>query len=187
VTVVILEGVNGVGKTSQARLLAEELGVKMYRPFRENPDSHFDAAEIENFHDLGIPVNTYVEDCCLADTLVQLGISCVLDRSMPSAIAYAQIDGCEGITPTFAHLDWWQNKLGQHPEGVLVVQMQASLGTIQERLGNNAPVARRAEKLIAAYGKVFQRIQLPKMVINTDICSPRQILMKIKRKLEDDA
>lgn len=181
--VVILEGVNGVGKSTYARALEAELGWPMYRPFRRDPDNHWTGIELDNLRQLQIPVNTFVEDACAADALVQLKASAIMDRSMPSALVYAKVEG-QPNAPTLDHLLWWQETLRGHAGGVLLVQLEAPLEAIQERIGGRAPTAERCKALTSAYSKVFQRIRLPKMRINTARISVERGIKMIKGAFE---
>ena len=110
--IVILEGCNGVGKSAYAEALADYLGAPVLRPFRPSPDYHWNGErplEVA-LKRLGVPVNTHVDDLYIADILGQLGQltprDVILDRSVPSAIAYGSAKGIDG--PLF---DYWQNQL----------------------------------------------------------------------------
>lgn len=88
-TVVVLEGPNGSGKTHVASLLNSHIpGSIVYRPFRASP-----LDEYERLRRAGIPANTHIDDFYAADairTLVQNGTTVILDRSLPSGLAYAR-------------------------------------------------------------------------------------------------
>lgn len=85
-TIVVMEGPMGSGKSTLAQALAGARGWPIYRAFRRATGDHSPGADPR----LGdVPVNTYIEDICAADTFAQLrppGV--VMDRSLPSALAY---------------------------------------------------------------------------------------------------
>lgn len=184
--IVVLEGPNGVGKTTYARVLSDLLEIPMLRPLRQDPDNHWDGAEREALHGLHVPVNTFVDDVYAADFLVQTNQGAVLDRSMPSALVYSQVIGGEGYpAPTLAHLDWWQSRLEHHAGKVLVVFMESTLDVIQERVGSRAPTTSNFNALSRAFGKVFKHVMLPKMVITTSKHPVAQGVDMVVRKLMD--
>jgi len=185
--IVILEGPNGVGKSSHAALLAEKLGVSMFRPLREDPNDHWQGNERARLWDMGVPANTFVDDIYAADFLVQMGSGAILDRSMPSAFVYWQAEEHETPEPTMFHLDWWQWKLEKHSGPVLVVFMEANYGVVKDRIGERAPDAKTFGRLGSAFSRVFQRIKLPKMVLDTTRYSLNQGVGRIWTRLLEDA
>jgi len=92
----ILEGCNGVGKSHHAAAWAKWTNGPVIRPFRPTADVHFNGTTAleQELVSLGVPVNSYVDDLYAADMLGSFnsffpgGVTAVLDRSMPSAIAY---------------------------------------------------------------------------------------------------
>jgi hypothetical protein len=93
---VILEGANGVGKTTLARRLVE-CGYTRFKPFRpgsgpSGDKGHWDDPSgktlFKRLVSLGVPVNSHAEDLFIADFLRQFPqLDVVLDRSIPSALA----------------------------------------------------------------------------------------------------
>lgn len=90
--IVVLEGLNGTGKSAAANWLRGDLGYPIIRLFRNGSDDHLDGARVEQLRSLGIPVNTYVEDVFVAEFLVRTGSPAILDRSMPSGLAYGLLE-----------------------------------------------------------------------------------------------
>lgn len=89
--ILILEGLNGVGKTSIANAVSEQTGIPVYRAFRQGKDVHWgEGSKLEvGLLEMGVPLNTHVEDLYAADLLATFkGVNVILDRSMISAIAY---------------------------------------------------------------------------------------------------
>lgn len=95
--IIVLDGLEGTGKSTAARILSRQLGLPVYRAFRPNPDDHFNGDTLQErmLRRLRVPVNTYVEDMFVVDLLATTGASAILDRSMPSAVAYGTL-----------HKDW---------------------------------------------------------------------------------
>lgn len=99
-TTVILEGLNGVGKSAYAKAIADATGLAIYRPFRPSTDHHwFNAASnwkgnadhkqlFDEYRAHGVPVNSYVDDLYVADALRTLRAPALLDRSMPTSFVY---------------------------------------------------------------------------------------------------
>lgn len=84
----ILEGGCGHGKTTLANKLSAITAVPVYRPFRK-PGTHISTGEMERARQsLGLSINGWEEDIYVADMLASINASVILDRSMPSALAY---------------------------------------------------------------------------------------------------
>lgn len=86
----ILEGGCGVGKSTLARALGVITGVPVYRPFR-GQDEHISQQTIRHMQDLGLSVNGWEEDLYTADFLSVVHSDVIIDRSMPSALAYNEV------------------------------------------------------------------------------------------------
>src|SRR6266699_6927900 len=85
---VIIEGGCGRGKTTLAKELSRITAVPLYRPFRGTSE-HITPVMMERYRqDLGLNINGWEEDLYVADMLATVSASVILDRSMPSAIAY---------------------------------------------------------------------------------------------------
>lgn len=107
--IVILEGLEGVGKTEAAQHISRTLGLPIYRAFRSNPYERFgEGNHIEAMlRKLGVPINTHVEDLYVADLLTTIGGDVILDRSMPSGYAYALWDALLDESEAKKALDYW--------------------------------------------------------------------------------
>jgi len=90
---IILEGGSGVGKTTLARALGTVTGVPVYRPFR-GKDEHINPQTVAAMQDLGLSVNGWEEDMYTADFLSVVSASVIVDRSMPSAMAFNAVSSC---------------------------------------------------------------------------------------------
>jgi len=89
----ILEGGCGSGKTTLARALHAITGVPIYRPFR-GKDEHISQYTINAMQDLGLSVNGWEEDLYTADFLSVVHSDVIIDRAMPSAMAYNEVSSC---------------------------------------------------------------------------------------------
>lgn len=178
-TVIVLEGVNGVGKSTYARKLAAALGATIYRPFRSNSDQH----NIEEDYPgrfleiVGVPIGTHVEDFFTADLLGKLArdqsIRVILDRSLPSALAYgsARPHAEAKNTPGEIMLGLWQEMLA--PAKPLYVWLSADIFECARR-GTRAPkeLAIPFEQLHSRYRYIFEILKMQKLEIGTQYVTP---------------
>lgn len=118
--ILLLDGLNGTGKTTLAGRLARYFNLPICRVFRRPDDEHgqvhwgaFEpgvsegsglSAETQLLMESKVPFNTYVDDLYTADFVAKLkppGL--ILDRSMPSSMVYGTVKG-ESV---------WQGDLGK--------------------------------------------------------------------------
>jgi thymidylate kinase len=95
--IIILEGLNGGGKSTVAKRLSKRFALPLFRPFRRgNSDIHYgEGKEYEQrLRGWNVPINTHIEDLYAADLLTIVDGSVILDRSLPSAIVYGTAEGC---------------------------------------------------------------------------------------------
>ena len=73
-TVIILEGVNGTGKSLYAKKLAGGLNAAIIRTFRQGDNHHFtgDTPMERDLKALGVPYNTHVDEMYVADFIGKL-------------------------------------------------------------------------------------------------------------------
>ena len=133
--IVILEGVNGVGKTTYAKLLSTHLGIPRYRAFKANLEVHWGdnhPMELLLKDKFKVPLNTHVEDLFSADLLGRIGGDVVLDRSLPSAIAYGLLENDPLLpTDTLELFHYWMSLLRDRK--VLYVWMTAQYAVARSR------------------------------------------------------
>lgn len=136
--ILVFEGTVGSGKSTLATAVSAITKIPVYRPFRMPVDGHAPgelsapwAAEI------GFPINTWMEDLFQADLHAALKTSVLLDRSMPSALAYEEM----GITSSPVVLDTartrrlaleaWASRMYQ--AGARIILMKAAAATCVSR------------------------------------------------------
>jgi predicted ATPase len=178
--IVVLEGVNGVGKTSYATAL-EAIGYAVLRPFRPNSGFHFDgnSRHERELKALGVPVNTCVDDLYVADILGKLGrqptaygpqaLNVVLDRSMPSAIAYES--GPLATPRTMELMQRWKASFSDAK--VVYVNLVAPWEVCKFRLDPSRASTLR-DTLPIRFGALFEMINWPKLTIDTSLVSVKE-------------
>ncbi len=168
--VVIIEGVNGTGKSTLAEALSERYNWPVVRPWRANPDQHLgvaDGGEQGRLRALGIPANTFVDDFYVAEMLRVLGQSAILDRSMGSGIAYGLLDGTVGKKDVSPILKEWARILDA--QGAFYVHLACPLKVSQERAGAKRLTSKEYGALTRTFDKVLQRVPFAKARIDTSI------------------
>lgn len=176
--IVILEGTNGVGKSTYASALSDRLAAPIVRPFRDDSGCHWGHGNTERFQmlrdELRIPVNTHVDDMYVAEFLATFQVDAILDRSVPSAVAYGILNDDlggwythKGVARTL--VAFWHSliKKGSHP--VVYIWLRASYKVAKQRCeGRWCPNRSEYDKLEKYFAKAFQDIMLPKKQIQTD-------------------
>lgn len=187
-SVIILEGINGTGKSTLARALADKLCIPILRPFRHfNTNHHMNGGstlELE-LKKHGVPVNTHVDDLYLADFLAVTKVGAVLDRSMPSAIAYAYMrDEMKLDSKAQALLDLWQTILVSGPR-VFYVQLTAQPLVIKDRCAERwSPNKKQMAALDKAFTLSFRAIKFPKLAMDTSAMKLADGVERICRALK---
>lgn len=133
--IVVLEGPEGTGKTTLSEALCARWDFVSYRTMawkggRLRPD------EIARWRELGVPVNTYVDDVYAADLLASLDhqvalaweFRLILDRSMPSGVAYTP----EGPAYHRRLIEWWVETL--QPLDARLIHLDAPVDNLMARL-----------------------------------------------------
>lgn len=198
----ILEGLNGTGKSTYAQALAKRLGAPVFRPFRQSGDIHLGKGEgaklVERLGELAIFANCHVEDIILADFAAAVPLpTVILDRSLPSALVYGMrekqtLPRREEGAPRFAYtpeacqelFEMWEARLEK--AGALWVHLVAPYSVIKERTkGRSIPSRRDAEALDRAYQRLFQRTRLPRMAIDTGSVEVERGVERIVAALEE--
>lgn len=132
----ILEGLEGTGKTATGRLLSERWGVPLYRAFRAG-DEHWGqgSPNERRVRSFGVDLNSHVEDMYAADLLSVFKVDAILDRSMPSALAYGVAERKLFPEDAEAILAWWLERLSARQHDLLYIQLVASPVDMHRRSG----------------------------------------------------
>lgn len=176
--IIILEGINGAGKSTCAQDLSKRLDIPLYRPFRRgNSDLHWGhegEAERELTEGYKIPLNTHIEDLFAADLLGVLRPNVILDRSLPSAVAYGilgdHLDGYyKDLDASRKLLAYWQELLTQQDAQVLYVWMTAMYDVTKYRCEDRwFPERKDWRTLDKLFSMIFERdIRVPKCHLDT--------------------
>jgi thymidylate kinase len=178
--IIVLEGVNGVGKSTYARLLQERLGYTPLRAFRPSSDCHFNGKyKVErDLQAFNVPYNTHVDDLYVADILGKLKPSnVVLDRSMASAVAY----GSRPISDAGELVRLWAGLFGRTP--VLYVWLTADPNTSLKRVvarGDASPSLSILKALHGSFELVYELVPFFKDAIDTDVTRPEDGVSRIE-------
>jgi thymidylate kinase len=175
-TIIILEGVNGTGKSMYAKKLAGAFQACVMRPFRQHEDHHFNGETTmeRDLKALGVPYNTHVDELYVADFLGKLHSagqrpSVVLDRSIGSAVAH----GDRPISDAGKLINTWYRLLGENAP-VLYVWLTAPWHVAHDRLvasgrGGHGDDERRYDKLCSLFRHAYDLVPFPKMRIDTGV------------------
>lgn len=187
--IIILEGVNGVGKSACAKILSNKLDIKSFRPLKfGNSDLHWN----ENGLDLKfilegfkVPTNSHVEDVYTADFLSSFQVDAILDRTLTSSIAYGrtyvQDEGWYKQKGNSGRLlDFWQSIMMKCKPKLLYVWMEAPYDVILDRCKNRwCPKKSEYEKLCKEFEQLFRRIRFDKIRLDAHRLDIDQRVKKI--------
>lgn len=94
--IVVLEGIEGTGKSSIAKIVSEVTDWPIHRPLQllRSGRSRWDPAEQARYRLANVPVHTYAEDLYQMDILARLcangqNPAVIMDRSMVSGMVYS--------------------------------------------------------------------------------------------------
>lgn len=189
-SVIILEGLNGLGKTTYAKQLSEKLGLPIYRAFRDNMSEHWgDRSERERMlkDSWGVPLNTHVDDLYAADIVARLRAGVIFDRSMPSAIAYGLLQDNEVIR---RHADdllkFWEAQLVSSGLRLCYVWLTGPYSLAKGRCEGRrwSLDSKKFNKLNVHFDKIFSRTRLPKRQINVETTESADGVRAICKSLE---
>lgn len=190
--IIILEGVNGTGKSEAAKLLSSITGMPIWRPFRTSPDIHWNHNDDDigrTLRELGVPLNTFCDDLYVADALRTLrDSSVILDRSMLSAFAYSALQGESWIKDAEVS-DWvwryWEESLLLRGNDVLVVYLRTQYETSKARCeGRWHPNKTEWAHLVRLYEKLLRRTRIPARVFDTEMFTTEDVVNRILRANE---
>ena len=185
---VILEGVNGTGKSTVARRLVRDFGYTRFKPFRPPGDSgHWtdeEGADLRaHLDDLQVPANGHVEDIFSADFLRQFpALSVVLDRSLPSAFAY---DSVPRSVDWGTLLDTWTSLLESLKP--IYIHMTAEHMVIRHRTGDRAPLLSRYTAMEEQFAWAMARMPWPTHTIDTTSLTSADTWQRVRKTMRRSA
>ena len=182
---IIFEGTNGVGKTSYAKVLSGMLRAPVYRAFRRPGAEHHTADRQRADELLGLPVNTYVEDFFVADLARIIDHEVILDRSLPSAIAYDIVEG-QGTLPCHwsVLVSEWRRLLMRSRRPVLIVHLVAPYHIAKERMSGYQPGLKECALLDNWINTVIGTLHVPEITLDTSKMEVSEGCRLIKAKME---
>ena len=192
---IILEGANGVGKSTYAKILTNELNIPVFRPFYMGNKIHLTNVNSQKQEQqkkllrFGVELNIHIEDLFAADFFAMTQASAILDRSLPSSIAYGQIgsgkwdviyknkSACQEL------LELWEGMIAKAHQPILYVWLNCEHEIATKRGDGWKPNKAQRQKLDKVFFDLFTRIKLPKMRINTGVVEKREGVKSIIRKV----
>lgn len=188
---IMLDGVNGVGKSTYAYKIKESFGINVCRVFRSGDKKlHWGSSGKElqqELADLKVPINTHVDDLFMADFMLSFQVDAVLDRTLASAIAYGRaynkLDGWYREKGNARRLlDFWMTLIEKCKPPMLYVWLDAEYDVAKERCEDRwCPTSKEYAKLRKEYERVFSRIRFQKTRVQTDHVSIEDGVDKIMR------
>lgn len=183
--ILLLEGTNGVGKTTYIRQLEKRLGWPSYSAFRGKADK-YDPTMLAELKRLGVPVNTFVDEMYMVDLVRATGIDIIVDRSFPSAVAYDQVFGQDTFLDIEATSKIWLDLVKE--AGMLYVWLSTSFAVAHKRCAARPifgfPIDEREhEALENHYSIWYNRMTVEKMMLNTAHINVAEGVEKICRTL----
>ena len=183
---VIIEGPSGVGKTTLARELAAVTAAPVYRAFR-GADAHINARTIHAMQDLGLSVNGWEEDMYIADLMATVNASVILDRSMPSGLAWNEASSC-ALLPgqRRAVVRLWCERIVAARASLVLLTCDAETRRRRvspERFGDWEAVGiSKAVQEVLVY-RASHRADLTMLSVNTDRIDPADIAQALARRI----
>lgn len=177
---IIVEGPSGSGKSTVLRCFNEMLGWPVYRAFRSNSNQHTPGEHEPSLKRLGVPVNTWMEDLFVADVLQTTKSHVLLDRSMPSALAYECLGMGTGLDANhrLMALGAWCRRIKE--AGTLVIQLRATLAECTRRSARFTEAFISGETgYINNYIDMVSELGVPVVVLSTT--EGADLLAQVKR------
>lgn len=192
--IIVMEGVNGGGKSTVSKIISEQTGLMVCRPFRsENHELHWGRMEHNALEvwlkEMMVPMNSHVNDMYVADLMGTFKLNGILDRSMPSAIVYGRVfDHFDGLyqKPGVSQrlFEYWQSRLMASGR-VLYVWMMCNYETIKQRCSTRwHPSKAEYKQLVAQFERIFQRCALFKIRIDTSDMGQSDVADLIIKRVE---
>lgn len=183
---IIMEGANGGGKTSYARALSGLLDAPLYRAFRRPGADHHNGNDMERLQNLGVPVNTWMDDMYLADLSRIIGNEVIVDRSMPSAVVYEIVQRQGTMRVDWVHyMTEWERLLKMSVRPALVVHLVAPYEVACERMTGHKPSEDEYWMLGAWYDRVLSLLDIPVLTIDTSVRAIPSGVRMVKERMAE--
>jgi thymidylate kinase len=176
---VTVDGIDGVGKTTAAKLLAEECGMQYYK----SPSGPFTALR-KDVDEEGTALGRYcfyrlvvAHDSCEIQKLLKRG-PVVADRYVKSTLAYHLV-----LDPRIQDIHNEDGLLKPHLEILLSARADVRIKRMQERRKRDGLVATDIKlednvRVLNDVGRVFQRLGMTE--VDTSDLSPSEVVAKLK-------
>ncbi len=189
--IIMLDGVNGSGKTTYAYHLKLLLGVKVCRVFRSDDKNLHWGSSGEKFRKelekIKVPINTHIDDIFMADFMRSFQVDAILDRTIISAIVYGRtylhLEGWyKGEGNSKRLLEFWTYLIGCCKLPIVYVWLDVDYDVAKGRTeGRWRPNKSEYQKLRREYERAFQRIRFRKYYIDTGITNVKDGVDRIIR------
>lgn len=176
---IMLDGANGVGKSTYAYRMKERFGIPVCRVFRSgNKELHWGSTDKELQDELAklkVPINTHIDDLFMADFMLTFQVDAILDRTLASAIAYGRtynkMDGWYHEKGNARRLlDFWVGLISRCSQPAFYVWLDAPYGVAKERCdGRWCPNKKEYDRLRREYERVFSRLPFKKIRLDTTL------------------
>jgi len=183
--IIILEGLNGVGKTTVGMGLSEFSGIPFHRPFRLAGVKNGFYPDAKRMRELGVPINCYHEEVYISDFLRSTKCPVILDRSLPSSIVYGLFD--EDIPNSHEDLEYirgiWRHNM--QLAGAKMIYFKCDDYEVAiNRCGDRMPFSPfQYKKAVDLMDKEVSRSELPTLVVNAEDSTVLEIQQEIIRNL----
>jgi len=173
-SLIIIEGVDGTGKTSLAEKLKDELDYNIaFRTSQRNT---------KKLKDLDIHINDYHEDIHFINQWSSIGFNAICDRSFISGAVYEKITKKMSII-----FDYCLEQIRRNQDDVYFILLKAKNKTIVERDENWEGKEQELELKRYLFTNIFKhRLKdLNSLIINTDNKTNDEVFKEVKEWLKN--
>lgn len=173
-SLIIIEGLDGTGKTSLANRLKDELGYGIaFGTSRKNT---------EKLKQINININDYHEDVHFINQWSSIGFNAICDRSFISAVVYGDIN-----EKTSMIFNYCLEQIEKQKDDVYFILLKAKNGTIVKRDSEWKDRENELETKRYLYENIFEnRLKNFKtLVIHTDNKTNNKVYKEVKKWLKN--
>ncbi|HKL23677.1 MAG TPA: AAA family ATPase [Candidatus Nanoarchaeia archaeon] len=171
---IIIEGLDGTGKTSLAEKLKKEFGYGI--AFGTN------RGDKEVLKELNIHINDYHEDIHFINQWSSIGFNAICDRSFISGVVYGKINN-----KTAMLFDYCMDRIKENSEDVYFILLKADNKTIVERDEEWEGKEQELEMKRYLYSNIFKhRLKdFNSLIINTNEKSNEEVFKEVEEWLKN--